>query len=100
MSWDMKTWEAHMCFQVAHGQRIWLTGGRDLPAQAAASTQQKRPLTTVPMKSTLKRDMSAQPHVTLGYSPEAGIKINSVPNMPEGIKWKKNQKPEALWRNC
>lgn len=52
----------------------WLTGGRDLPAQAAARTQQKRSVTTVPMKRTLKRDMSAQPHVTPGHSPEAGIK--------------------------
>lgn len=53
----------------------WLTGGRGLPAQAAARTQQKRSVTTVPMKRTLKRNVPAQPHVTPGYSPEEGIKM-------------------------
>lgn len=73
----MKMWEAHMCFQVAHGQRTLADrrqGSSSSGCRQDAAKEVSHHFTTVPMKRTLKRDMSAQPHVTPGYSPEAGIK--------------------------
>lgn len=97
-SWRSRAWKCGRdtcASRYPMGRECWLTGGRDLAAQGAARTQQKRSVTTVPMKRTLKRDMSAQPHVTPGHSPEAGMKMKCSSKrdiIPEGIKWKKPKK--------